>query len=162
MSLEAGALKVEGPIAQKGSIALEVTWWQRSEHQPPGTFTLKEFSGILTTTHTYPSGDGRSGNKTNRCHRLWIALVCKDQQSKAKQSSAKYAINLYAYYRNKTMLSAPADQAVNLNKPACLELNCWPGSIVSRLTLPELEFSHSKIMINGVKPSHVEEVKLSV
>ena len=39
MHLGAGALKVEGPIVQKESIALEVT--MASECQPPGTVTLK-------------------------------------------------------------------------------------------------------------------------
>ena len=47
MSLGAGALKVKGPVAQKGSLALEVV----TQH----SHTEEKFSGILTTTHTYLS-----------------------------------------------------------------------------------------------------------
>ena len=69
MRLGVGALKVEGPIAQKGNIALEVTMATKraptSRHRP-----LKEFSGILTTTHTYLSGGEMSGSKTSRYHKL--------------------------------------------------------------------------------------------
>ena len=47
MSLRAGALKVKGPVVQKGSLALEVA----TQH----SHTEEKFSGILTTTHTYLS-----------------------------------------------------------------------------------------------------------
>ena len=57
MRLGVRALKVEGPIAQKGSSAFQVTMAAKraptSRHR-----SLKEFSGILTTTHTYLSGVG--------------------------------------------------------------------------------------------------------
>ena len=69
MGLGVGALNVEGPIAQKGSSGFQVTMatkraptsWHRS---------LKEFSGILTTTHTYQSGGGMSGSNASRYHKL--------------------------------------------------------------------------------------------
>ena len=56
MSLGAGALKVKGPVAQKGSVALEVA----TQH----SHTEEKFSGILTTTHIYLSrGEGGAGAK---------------------------------------------------------------------------------------------------
>ena len=90
MSLGAGALNVKRPVAQKGSIAWRKPW-QPSERQPPGIVTLNEFRGIITTTHTYLSGGGRSGTETTRYHRSWI---CNHPQRSAKQSKAKlkYAI----------------------------------------------------------------------
>ena len=57
MSLGGGALKVEGPIAQKWSLALEVA----TQH----SHTEEKFSGILTTTHTYLSR-GREEWEQNR------------------------------------------------------------------------------------------------
>ena len=69
MRLGVGALKVEGPIAQKGSSAFQVTMAIKraptSRHR-----SLKEFSGILTTTHTYLSGGGMSGSNASRYHKL--------------------------------------------------------------------------------------------
>ena len=44
---------------------------------------LKEFSGILTTTHTYLSRGGGSGSKNQQISQ---AVNSNDQQSKVKQS----------------------------------------------------------------------------
>ena len=52
MSLGAGAFKVEGPIAQKGSLALEVTMATKRAPTTQHRHTDEKFSGILTTTHT--------------------------------------------------------------------------------------------------------------
>ena len=67
MSLGVGAQKVEGPIAQKGSIALEVTI--ATKQTPTTRHRHTKFSGILTRTHTYLSGGRRSGSKTGRYHK---------------------------------------------------------------------------------------------
>ena len=58
MSLRAGALKVEGPIAQKGSLASEVTMATKRAPTTQHRHTEEKFSGILTTTHTYLSRGG--------------------------------------------------------------------------------------------------------
>ena len=55
MSLGAGASKVEGPIAQKESLALEVTMATKRAPTTQHRHTEEKFSGILTTTHTYLS-----------------------------------------------------------------------------------------------------------
>ena len=65
MSLGAGASKVEGPIAQKGSLALEVTMATKRAPTTQHRHTEEKFSGILTTTHTYLSR-GREEWRQNR------------------------------------------------------------------------------------------------
>ena len=42
-------------------------------------------------------------------------------------------------------MSALEDCTATPHRPACLGLNCWPGSVVLRLTLPKVQFSHTKI-----------------
>ena len=68
INLGAGALKVEGPIAQKGSLALEVTMATKRVPTTQHRHTEEKFSGILTTTHTYLFRGGRSGSKTGSYH----------------------------------------------------------------------------------------------
>ena len=53
MSLGAGASKVEGPAARKGSLALEVTMETKRALTSQLRHTEEKFSGILTVTHTY-------------------------------------------------------------------------------------------------------------
>ena len=86
MSLEAGALTVEWLIVWKGSTALWVTMATKRVPTTQHCHTERAWNGIVTTTHTHLSGDERSGSKTNRYHRLWTAVIRKDQQSKTKQS----------------------------------------------------------------------------
>ena len=87
MSLGAGALNVKRPVAQKGSIAWRKPW-QPSERQPPGIVTLNEFRGIITTTHTYLSGGGRSGGRNHQISQVmnlqWSAKISKAKQGKAE------------------------------------------------------------------------------
>ena len=66
MSLGAGASKVEGPIAQKGSLALEVTMATKRAPTTQHRHTEEKFSGILTTTHTYLISRGREEWGQNR------------------------------------------------------------------------------------------------
>ena len=54
------------------------------------------------------------------------------KQSKAKQSKAEICQHMLAL----------EECTATLHRPACLGLNRWPASIVSRLTLPKLQFSH--------------------
>ena len=132
MSLGAGALKVEGPIAQKGSLALEVTMATKRALTTQHRHTEEKFSGIVTTTHTYLSRGGRSGSKTGRYHNQWLVMICNDH--KAKQSKSEICQHM----------SALEDCTATPHRPACLGLNRWPASIVSRLTLSTLQFSHIK------------------
>ena len=76
MSLGAGALKVKGPVAQKGSVALEVA----TQH----SHTEEKFSGILTTTHIYLSR-GREEQEPNR----QLSQSVNSNDHKAKQSKEK-------------------------------------------------------------------------
>ena len=89
MSLGAGALKVEGPIARKGSLALEVTMATKRAPTTQQRHTEEKFSGILTTTHTYLSR-GREEWEQNR--QLSQSVNSNDlqwSQSKATRSKAK-------------------------------------------------------------------------
>ena len=84
MSSGVGALQVEGPIVQKGSIALEVTMATKqptSQHHH-----TEQFSGILTTTHTYLFRSGRSGSKNQQISQV---VNRNDRQRSAKQSRAE-------------------------------------------------------------------------
>ena len=123
MRLGVGALKVEGPIAQKGSSAFQVTMATKraptSRHR-----SLKEFSGILTTTDTYLSGGGMSGSNTSRYHKLWIAMIRKDQQSKADLRDAI------------TYQPLQTRRPPHTSLPACDSTAVRPASVVSRLNLP--------------------------
>ena len=56
------------------------------------------------------------------------------KQSNAKQSKAEIFQHMLAL----------EDCTATPHRPACLGLNCWPASIVSRLTLPKLQFSRIK------------------
>ena len=74
-----------------------------------------------------------SGSK----HRQISQVVnSNDPQRSAKQSRAEICNHMLA----------PADQAATLHKPACLGLNRWPASVVSRLSLPKLQFSQIKLV----------------
>ena len=65
MRLGVGALKVERPIAQKGSSAFRVTMATKRAPTTQHRHTEEKFSGILTTTHTYLSR-GREEWRQNR------------------------------------------------------------------------------------------------
>ena len=56
------------------------------------------------------------------------------KQSNAKQSKAEIFQHMLAL----------EDCTVTQHRPACLGLKRWPASIVSRLILPKLQFSHIK------------------
>ena len=78
MSLRAGALKVKGPVMQKGSLALEVA----TQH----SHTEEKFSGILTSTHTYLSRGREEWEQNRQLSQSvnTILMICNDH--KAKQS----------------------------------------------------------------------------
>ena len=124
MSLGAGALKVKGPVAQKGSVALEVG----TQH----SHTEEKFSGIFTTTHTYLSRRREEQEQNRQLSQSVNSNDLQWSQSKAKKSKAEICQHMLALEECK---ATP-------HKPAFLGLNCWPESIVSRLTLPKLQFSH--------------------
>ena len=80
-----GALKVEGPIVQKGSIALEVTMaTKRPTSQHHHTETVQ-----WNTYHnpTYLFRSGRFGSKNQQISQAAKGIIHKDQQ--AKQSRAE-------------------------------------------------------------------------
>ena len=60
--------------------------WEPSEHQPPSTVILKEFSGILTITHTYLSGEFQEWEQNQQISQ---AVNSGDPQRSAKQSRAE-------------------------------------------------------------------------
>ena len=85
MSLGAGAVKVEGPMVQKRSIALEVTMPTKRaptiQHHHTG-----RVQWILTTTHTYLSRGGSSGSKNQQISQVENS---NDPQRSAKKSRAE-------------------------------------------------------------------------
>ena len=98
MSLGAGAWKVEGPIAQKGSLALGVTMATKRAPTTQHHHTEEKFNGILTTTHTYLSrgrwgGGGVGGEEWEQNRQIISQSVTNNDpqrsQSKAKRSKAK-------------------------------------------------------------------------
>ena len=85
MSCGAGALKVEGPVAQKGSNVLKVTMATKPA-PTTGHRRTERVQCILTTTHTYLFGDGksRSGNQ-----QISQVVNYNDPERSAEQSKAE-------------------------------------------------------------------------
>ena len=127
MSLGAGVLKMEGPVAQKGSISLEVIMATK-----PAPTTRQRHSERVTYHNLYlpirgwEEWEQKPADITGR-ELQWSAKI-----SKAKQERAEICNHIWA----------PADTAATQRPPACLELNRWPSSVVSRLSLPKLQISH--------------------
>ena len=129
MSLGAGALKVEGPVAQKGSIALEETM---ATKQAPTTAGHRRTERVQWNTYHnaylpirgWEEWERKPADITGR-ELQWSAKI-----SKAKQGRAEICNHIYV----------PADPVATPHASACLELNRWPSTVVSRLTLPKLQF----------------------
>ena len=142
MRLGVGALKVEGLIAQKGSIALEVT--MATKRAP--TTRHRHTERVQWNTYGYhnPYLPIWGWEEWEQNQQISQAVNSSDPQRSAKQSNH---------------MSAPADQAATPHKPACLWLNRWPASVVSRLTLPKLQFSHIKLVkVNKVIIYHLSSL----
>ena len=84
------------------------------------------------------------GSKTGSYHNQWILMICNDHR--AKQSEEKQSWNMSTHVLEECKATP--------HRPACLGLNHWLASIVSRLTLPKLQFSHITSSILCLKPSH--------
>ena len=127
MSLGAGALKVEAPVAQEGSSVLEVTMATK-----PAPTTGQRHSERVTYHNLYlpirgwEEWEQKPADITGR-ELQWSAKI-----RKAKQSRAQICNHIYV----------PADPVATPHTPASLELNRWPSSVVSRLSLPKLQISH--------------------
>ena len=89
MSLGVGASKVEGPIAQKGSLALEVTMATKRAPTTQHRHTEEKFSGILTTTHTYLSRGREEWGQNRQISQSVTSNDLQWSQSKAKRSKKK-------------------------------------------------------------------------
>ena len=139
MRLGVGALKVERPIAQKGSIALEVT--MATKRAP--TTRHRHTERVQWNTYGYhnPYLPIWGWEEWEQNQQISQAVNSNDPQRSAKQSKAKQS-----RAERCNQMSAPADQAATPHKPARLWLNRWPASVVSRLTLPKLQFSHIKLV----------------
>ena len=68
MSLGAGALKVERPIAQKGSLALEVTMANKRAPTTQHRHTEENSVEYLPQPILTSPGGGKSGSKTGSYH----------------------------------------------------------------------------------------------
>ena len=124
MSLGAGALKVEGPTAQKGSLALEVTMATKRAPTTQHRHTEENFSGILTTTHIYLSR-GREEWEQNRQLSQSVVMICNDH--KAKQSEARQSWNMPTHVSPWRLHCHPAQACMPGAQPLtckhCLKVN---------------------------------------
>ena len=83
MNSGVGALKVEGPIVQKGSIALEVTMATKqptSQHHHTETVQWNTYHNPYLPIEEWEEWEQKSA----KYRRLWIVMIDKDQQSKAE------------------------------------------------------------------------------
>ena len=129
MSLGAGAYKMEGPIAQKGNFALEVT--MANKRAP--TTRHRHTERIQWNTYQNPYLPIRGWEKWEQNRQISQSVTSNDpQRSKAKQSKAEICQHM----------SALKDHMATPHRRACLGLNRRPAGVVSRLTLPKLQFSN--------------------
>ena len=104
---------VEGPKAQKGGLALELTMATKRAPTTQHRHTEEQFSGILTTTHTYLS---RGREEWEQKRQILQSVTNNDpqrSQSKAKHSKAEICKHM----------SAPGDCTATPHRPAFLGLN---------------------------------------
>ena len=94
--------------------------------QTRGGIIITTLSGIIITTHTYLSeGEEWEQKPAVKYLKPWIKAIRKDQQSKAgKAESCNHM---------KAPTDCEADSGATPYKLACLGLNRWPISDVSRL-----------------------------
>ena len=130
ISLGAGAFKVKKPVAQKGSIALGVT--MESERAPTTGHRRTERVQCNTYHNAYLPIRGCEEWEQKPADIIGRELQWSAKISKEMQGRAEICKHIWA----------PADQVATLHASACLELNRWPSSDVSRLTVPKLQVSH--------------------
>ena len=124
MRLGVGALKVEEPIAQKGSSAFQVTMATKraptSRHR-----SLKEFSG---NTYYNPYLPIRGWDEWEQYQQISQAMNSNDPQRSAKQSKADLRDAI-------TYQPLQTRRPPHTSLPACDSTAVRPASVVSRLTL---------------------------